>query len=130
MAHRTYAPEGLAPPFSRYSHAVETTGPGRRLTVSGQVGITADGALPTDIAGQATQVLANLATVLQAAGMGWGDVVMLRVYVLDPSHVPVWREIREATLGDARPASTLVIVAGLASSDWLIEVELEAEVAA
>ena len=35
-------------------------------------------------------------------------------------------ETIKAALGDARPASTLLIVSGLASPDWLIEVEVVA----
>ena len=33
------------------------------------------------------------------------------------------RGVREGLLGDGRPASTLVLVAGLASEDWLVEIE-------
>jgi enamine deaminase RidA (YjgF/YER057c/UK114 family) len=35
---RSYNPDAVAPPFSRYSHAVETPAGARWLHVSGQVG--------------------------------------------------------------------------------------------
>jgi enamine deaminase RidA (YjgF/YER057c/UK114 family) len=39
------------------------------------------------------------------------------------SDVPASRQVRDRILGAVEPASTLMIVAGLASPDWLIEVE-------
>ena len=51
-------------------------------------------------------------------------MVKLNWYVKDLSHLGVYRDVREQSLGTGpRPASTLVEVKGLALEDLLIEVE-------
>ena len=61
--------------------------------------------------------------VLEDAGMGPGDLVKLVVYILRPDDLPDLRRIRNQFLGEARPAQTLLRIAGLALPGWLIEVE-------
>ena len=40
---KTYDPQTVAPPFSRYSHGVEAPTGARWLYISGQVGVTPEG---------------------------------------------------------------------------------------
>jgi enamine deaminase RidA (YjgF/YER057c/UK114 family) len=68
----------------------------------------------------------NIATILASAGMGVTDIVKLTTYSTAPEHLPVLREVRERVLGGHLPASTLLIVAGLAKPEWLVEVEVYA----
>lgn len=55
--------------------------------------------------------------------MGPRDLVKVTVFLLDRAHLQASREIRDRMLQGAVPASTLLIVDGLASSDWLVEIE-------
>ena len=124
--HQQRNPKTVSPPFSRYSHAVEAA-PGQRwLHLSGQVGVDAAGKTASGFEAQAAQAFANLEALLQDAGMGWSDVVKLTTFITDRGDLATLRRVRDAALGEARPASTLLVVAGLASPDWLIEVELVA----
>lgn len=116
-------PTTVAPPFSRYSLGVETPLGARWLTVSGQVGVRPDGALAEGFEAQYEQALRNVLAVVAAAGMKAGDIVKLTTFMLDGADVPKAREIRLRLMGDAAPASTLVLVAGLASPAWLVEIE-------
>jgi len=75
---------------------------------------------------RARQTLENLLAVLREAGMDWPDVVLIKSFLTRQDDVAAWRGVREATLGKARPASTLLVVSGLAHPDWLIEVEVVA----
>ncbi len=118
-------PDGVFPPGSRYSHAALVEG-GRRLVVSGQVGLTPDGRLPHDAEEQMGQALSNLATILSAHGMGPRSVVKVTAFLTDPELVPLWREARIRFFDDHEPASTLLIVAGLADPRFQVEVEAEA----
>jgi 2-iminobutanoate/2-iminopropanoate deaminase len=52
------------------------------------------------------------------------------MYLLDQEHYAVSRAVREGVLGDHRPASTLLYVAGLARPEWLIEIDFVAAKAA
>lgn len=116
-------PAGLAPPFSSYSHAVEAPAAARWVHISGQVGVQPDGTLPGEPAAQMEQTWRNLLAALAGAGMGPHDLVKVTGYLVRPDEVPLFREVRDSLLDGAQPASTLVLVAGLAHPDWLIEIE-------
>jgi enamine deaminase RidA (YjgF/YER057c/UK114 family) len=115
-----------------YSHAALQHA-GRTLHVAGQVGWNAKGELvgPGDLAQQTRQALANLKTVLAAAGARPADLVRLRTYVV--KHTPdslgvVLAEIK-AFYGDAAPApNTYLGVEALAVPGLLIEIEATAAI--
>lgn len=122
MPMRHIQPSGVHP-TTGYSPAVVTDGP--LVHVSGQVAFDKERKLVGrgDIAAQATQVYANLKAVLEAAGSGLDRVVKLTVYVTDPRFTPAVREARSKFLKEPYPASTLVVVAGLAEPELLVEIE-------
>ena len=122
-------PGGIAPPFSRYVHGVEAPDRGRWLHVSGQVGVTADGGLAEGPVAQMEQTWRNLLAVLESAGMGPQDLVKVTAYLTRHEDVAHYRDIRDRMLGGAETASTLVVVAGLAHPDWLVEIEAVAAAA-
>jgi 2-iminobutanoate/2-iminopropanoate deaminase len=119
-------PEGAPQPGSRYSQAALVEGPGQRLVISGQIGMALDGSVPTEGKAQIRQALANLKAVLAAHGMGPAHLVKMTVFLTDTALVVPWRSLRDEALEGAAPTSTLLIVAGLASPKFLVEVEAEA----
>ena len=121
---RFIRPDALAP-AAGYTPAVEVTG-GRTLYISGQVPLDAAGHLvgPGDFEAQARQVFTNIGHALAAAGLDFGHVVKLGVYLLDVADRDTLRRVRDEFVNTAQPpASTLVQVAGLFRSDVLVEVE-------
>ena len=75
---------------------------------------------------QVEQCLANVDAGLRGAGMGRADVVKLTFYLTvgTPEAIATYRACRDAWTGDViPPASTLLIVAGLASPALLAEVD-------
>ena len=121
--HTRHNPAGVAPPFSSYSHGVTAPAESRWLHISGQVGVRPDGSLAEQPREQLDQTWHNLLAVLADAGMGPRDLVKVTAYLTRPDEVPLYRETRDAMLEGAEPASTLVLVAGLAHPDWLVEIE-------
>ncbi|MFV0257324.1 MAG: RidA family protein [Acidimicrobiales bacterium] len=121
---RPVNPEGLAPPAARYAHAVVTTNPSRWLHTSGVVPARPDGSVPAGLADQAEQVWANLAVMLDDAGLGPADLVSVTTYVVPGQDLAVVMAARDRLLGDHRAASTLVVVAELAQPTWLVEVSV------
>lgn len=112
----TDAPAAIGP----YSQA---TVAGGFLFTAGQIPLDPSGELvPGDAVAQATQVLANLAAVLKAAGCGWGDVVKTTVFLTDMADFPRVNEVYAATLGAARPARSTVQVSALPRG---VNVEIE-----
>ena len=127
MARVSYSnPPGAPQPQSRYSQAALIEGEGRRLVISGQVGLRPDGTTVAAPEDQIDQCLANLGTVLAAHDMGPAHIVKMTVFLTDTALVAPWRRRRDAFLAGHAPTSTLLIVAGLASPDFKVEVEAEA----
>ena len=75
---------------------------------------------------QAEQAWLNALSAVTASGMTIADIVAIRVYDVAPGDVSAYRETRDAMLEGHAPASTYVIVAGLAHPDLLTEIEIEA----
>jgi enamine deaminase RidA (YjgF/YER057c/UK114 family) len=75
---------------------------------------------------QAEQAWRNALAGLAACNMQISDIVSIRVYDVAPGDVSAYRELRDRFLQGHAPASTYVIVAGLAHPDLLTEIEVEA----
>lgn len=120
---KIYNPSDVAAPTGPYSHAIETAGSTRWLHISGQVARAPDGSIPTDIAGQSEQVWRNIVAVLAAAGMTTQNLVKVTAYLTRPEHTAPYVAVRSRFLGDARPASTLLVIQALAQPEFLLEVE-------
>ena len=119
-------PSAVRVPATRYSHAALVQGERRRLVISGQVGQAPDGSVPATGEGQIAQAYANLRAVLEAHGMGIANVVKSTAFLTDRALLPAYRAARDAVFADHAPASTLLIVAGLADPRWMVEIEAEA----
>jgi enamine deaminase RidA (YjgF/YER057c/UK114 family) len=121
---RALTPASIRPPFARYSHGMEVPA-GRRLVVcSGQLGITAEDRIPEEAGEQAELCFANIAAILKDAGLTLRDVVRINAFVSDRAHLKPYMQVRDRLVGDPPPASTLVIVAGLARPEFKVEVEV------
>jgi len=121
-----HTPDGIAPPFSAYSHGMEAGPDARWLYVSGQVGIRPDGTTPEGMAAQCEQTWKNVEAILASAGMTVADIVRINGYITDPQGFGAYREARDAAMQGHKPASTLIAVAALAAPDWAVEIEVVA----
>jgi enamine deaminase RidA (YjgF/YER057c/UK114 family) len=75
-------------------------------------------------------VFDNLQAALQAVGASFDQVVKLTLFLVDATHLPVVREVRDQYVNtQQRPASTAVEVRRLVRDDLLIEVEAVAVIA-
>ncbi len=123
MAFQVINPSVMPTPTG-YNHAVRASG--TPLFISGQVSMGADGRTvgKGDPAAQAAQVFANLKMVIETAGGSMNDIVKLTTYALDVAYRPAIAEARAKVFaGGYFPASTFVVVSGLASPDYLLEIE-------
>lgn len=107
-----------------YSHAVRL---GDLIFVAGQVPRDKNGetVAPGDPLAQTEQVLANLRTVLEAAGSGLDRIGKVTVFTTSLEHRPAIHEVRHRVFGEIGhyPASTMVVVKSLADPEWLVEIE-------
>lgn len=116
-------PEGVPKPGSPYSQGIEVEAGARWLHVSGQVGVAPDGKVVEGVEGQLEQIWNNILGVLKAADMGPQDIVKVNTFLTRKEDINASREARRRALQGAEPASTLLIVSGLASPDLLAEIE-------
>ncbi len=119
----TSNPDGVRAPASRYSHAVLVRNEALRVVISGQVGVALDGSVPGTAEGQIAQAFANLRAILKAHNMDWGNVVKTTAFLTDRALIAPFRAARETVFAEHAPASTLLIVSGLADPRWVVEIE-------
>ena len=119
-------PKTIAPPPG-YTYVVEATGPNRLIFIAGQLGLDLDNrlvGLPGDFRAQCAKAFENLGYALASVGATFNDVVKINNYLVDMSHIPIFREVRDAFLNTkAPPASTTVAISQLARPGALFEIE-------
>lgn len=105
-----------------YSHVARVD---RTLYIAGQIALDHDGQLvgPGDIEAQTRQVYSNLGAILAEFGGSFAHLAKLNTYLTDRSHLPGFRKVRNELFGEPLPPNTLVFVQGLASPDYLVEIE-------
>jgi enamine deaminase RidA (YjgF/YER057c/UK114 family) len=111
----------------KYSLGAEVPQGARLFYVSGQVGVDSRGKLQPTFEKQTAQVWKNIGQVLKSAGMTYRDIVKVTVFLTDSRFVGPYRTIRDQFIAaPPYPASTLLVVAGLADPAMLVEVEVVA----
>jgi len=113
-----------------YSQVATVTG-GTIVFVAGQVALDKSGNVvgKDDFRAQVQQVFENLKAAMEAAGGTFDDVIKLNSYVLDLSHLPEFREVRDKYVNVKNPpASTAVQVPRLFRPEFLVEIEAVAVV--
>jgi enamine deaminase RidA (YjgF/YER057c/UK114 family) len=119
----TYVQTDEAPlPFSNYSQAVETSAGARMLHISGQVGATLNGEFPLSEEEQHELAWRNVLAILKSRNMTARNLVDCHVFITNPASVALYRRVRDRMLEGARPAATLLIVAGLADPQLKVEI--------
>ena len=128
---------GLGSPVGLYSHAVPLPAGSQLLCVSGQLSVDAEGnsVAEGDFDGQMRQVFSNLATVLEAAGAGLGDVMKMTTYLTDASLIDDFYRVREVLFADyfpdgVYPGNTLLVISRLVRPEFQIEIEALAAIGA
>src|SRR4051794_1743839 len=102
--------QGYAATDSFYSAGILTKG---TLYISGQGSRRPDGTRPPVFAGQVQQALSNVQAVLKGAGMTFGNVVWMNIYLTDEHDLSVMDEIYWQTIGQSPPARAVLTVAAL-----------------
>ena len=132
----------MGAPEAPISASVEVP-PGSRLVyISGTVPDPVDPAAPAgsaqrfgDTAAQTRSVLRKIEAQLRQHGLGLGDVVMMRVFLVAPSGetrmdfagmMTGYREFFGSAAQPLRPARSTMQVAGLVDPGWLVEIEVTA----
>ncbi len=124
------------------SASVEVPAGSRLVYVSGTVPDVADANAPPgtvqrygDTATQTRSVLRRIEAQLRPHGLGLGDVVMMRVFLVAPPEresmdfagmMTAYREFFGTSAQPNKPARSTMEVAGLVDPGWLVEIEVTA----
>ena len=127
MPKRRYInPESIVAPPGNFSWVVQSD---KTLYLAGQVGIDKDGKTvdPKDAGAQVQQALRNIDATLRELGGTLDNIVKTTTFVVGKENLDSARAGRKAIVDEGlmtiKPANTLVVVAGLADDDWLVEIE-------
>ena len=130
MPTRSYInPEAVVAPPGNFSWVVQSD---KTLYLAGQVGIDKDGRTvdPKDAGAQTRQALLNIDATLRELGGTLDNIVRTTTYVVGRENLPGVRAGRKAIMDEGLmtvvPANTLLVISGLASEDWLVEIEATA----
>lgn len=133
MSHKVqFLVPATMPKSNGFSQLAIVTG-GKVVFISGQVALDQAGNVvgKDDFRAQVEQVFENLKAAVEAAGGTFHDVIKLNSYLLDVSHLPEFREVRDKFVDVKNPpASTAVQVSRLFRPEFLVEVEAVAVVEA
>jgi enamine deaminase RidA (YjgF/YER057c/UK114 family) len=102
---------------------------GRRVLVSGTAPIWPDGHCDPDPGAQARRCCELISTALAELGAGPADVTRTRMLITDPGVAGAVGAVHREFFAAAAPAATMVVVAGLLDSRWVVEIEAEAMLA-
>jgi enamine deaminase RidA (YjgF/YER057c/UK114 family) len=125
LTRRNVSGDSPYEPTIGFSRAVRI---GDRVLVSGTAPIWPDGSCDPDPYAQAKRCLEIIADALLQAGASPADVVRTRTFLTDAAD---WEAVGRAhgeLFADVRPASTMIVVAGLLDPRWKVEIEAEAQI--
>lgn len=106
-----------------FSRAVRA---GRHVAVSGTAPIWPDGEVDPDPLAQSRRCWHIALAALAELGGSVEHVVRTRTYITDRAVEAPASQAHGEHFAGARPASTMVVVAGLLDPRWVVEVELDA----
>ena len=120
-------PDTLSKPRG-YTHVVKAED---TVYIAGQVGVAQDGTLvgAADPEAQVRQIWRNLEAAVNSMGGTLRDIVKTTTYITNIEYAAAVRKVRDELYQTSDlPTSTLVVVTGLASPDYLVEIEAIASV--
>jgi len=117
---------GVARQIGKYGDAVEVPSGARWLVTSGTPGLALDGDLPDDITAQAELAWTHIIAMLDRAGMTVRDLVKVTQYLTQEIDIGDYTKVRSRFLGDARPASMLLVIPQLVRPGFRVEIEIVA----
>ena len=113
-----------------FSQIVTTQGNGKTIYIGGQDAVNAKAEIigKVDLAAQTEQVMKNLQTALSASGATFDNLVKLTIYMVQGQNIQSGFEVSQKYFGKLKnpPVISVLVVAGLANPDFLVEIDATA----
>lgn len=129
MPRELITPDGIHP-SPGFTHVAVASG-SRTVHFAGQIALDEQFNVVggDDLLEQTKAAMRNLERAMEAAGVGWDDIVRRTIYTTQPTEFEtITAGIDVVTGGADHPAQTIVGITGLALPDLLIEIECTASV--
>ncbi|MCQ3930504.1 MAG: RidA family protein [Chloroflexi bacterium] len=114
-----------------FTQVVTVENPRKLIYVGGQNGVNTTGeVVGQDIASQSEQAFKNVIMALEAAGATLADVVKMTIYVVQGQSLQAGfaGAQKVGNMNTYPPAISVIIVAGLANPQFLVEIEAVAAI--
>lgn len=119
-----------ASPYERLYGFCRAIRVGDRIEVSGTAPIPQDGSAVPASAFEQMVLCGDIAVAaLTGLGVAVTDVVRTRMFITSAADQEEIGRAHRQVFGDASPAATMVVVAGLLDPSWKVEIEVEAQIA-
>src|SRR3981081_202183 len=83
--------------------------------------------MPADVTSQTRNCFTTIEAALRDGGCAMADIVRATYYVTDAKNADAMLAVCGETLGDIRPAATLLVVAALLKPEMTVEIEVTAK---
>jgi enamine deaminase RidA (YjgF/YER057c/UK114 family) len=83
--------------------------------------------MPADVTSQTRNCFKTIEATLKDGGFAMADIVRATYYVIDGKDAEAVLAVCGETLGDIRPAATILVVAGLYRPEMMVEIEVTAK---
>ena len=123
MERRAIAGHSPLEPVVGYSRAVVAGG---LVHIAGTAPIPKQGDPPEGAYEQARLCLEIIGGVLAEAGSSFAEAARTRIYLTNADDWPEVGRAHGEVFGEIRPASAMVVVAGLLDPRWRVEIEADA----
>ena len=112
-------PKGSPPPLAPYSPGMKV---GNAVYVAGTVALNVKGELvgKGDVAAQTEQVIQNIRDVLETAGAGLQDIVMINIFLTDFNNYAVMNKVY-AKYFSGNPPARYCVKCELVKPEFLVE---------
>ncbi|MCL2574367.1 MAG: RidA family protein [Defluviitaleaceae bacterium] len=117
-------PSNIHSPLASYSHQAEVAADARWLVMSAQIGMEKDRYVPECVLEQIDLTFDNILHNLKVANMDMNNLVKLVLYFVGEHDVEQRRNLIKQRLGGHEPCMTVIYVAGLASPDLKVEIDV------
>ena len=83
--------------------------------------------MPADVTSQTRNCFKTIGAALADGGFAMADIVRATYYITDGNNADAVLAVCGETLGDIRPAATILVVAGLYRPEMMVEIEVIAK---
>ncbi len=89
------------------------------LLANGTLYVSGQGSSATDFSGQMKDAMRKVQAILRGAGMDFGDVVWMNIYVTDTHNLAAMDDVYWQMIGSSPPARTVLTVAALPEGEMV-----------